>query len=695
MRLRGSDQRRHGSVRYPGDDRFASVTMASSIAFSFRRCAYENSVAGFLEDPPDRVVGTLVGASDFDTNTLQARAWETSIGCLRAALPDAPADGRLFLEFDVPRLGKRIDAVLFLAPVLIVIEFKVGQRTFAPRDTEQVTDYALDLKHFHETSRTVPTAPVLVATDAPSVPLDLGWDENETLSGLLRPLRCNAEGLAGALVRIREFCAGRPSLTAQAWYRGRYRPTPTIVEAARALYAGHDVREILRSEARNLGETAAFVRGLVTKYRTASRKGVCFVTGVPGSGKTLVGLDLAAPAAARGSAETAVYLSGNGPLVAVLQEALARDWVERERRTARRATKTDALRRARMFVQNVHHFRDEYLRDPDPPYEHVVVFDEAQRAWNREQTARFMKRRRGQEFDRSESSFLLSCLDRHPDWAWVVCLVGHGQEIHTGEAGIGEWLRAVQDHFPDWDVHVSPHFAEAEYGLGSLLESLGRSARLYVEPCLHLDTSLRSFRSERYAAFVDRLLACDLAGARALFAEIRARFPLCLTRDLTAAKGWLRSRARGTERYGLVASSKAQRLRPLAIDVRVSPDPTHWFLDPSDDPRSSFYLEEAATEFQIQGLELDWSGVLWDADLRATGNGWEYFDFRGDGWCRVRHEERRAHLVNAYRVLLTRARQGSVLVVPRGEPSDPTRDPVLYDGVYRYLRDVGIPELET
>jgi hypothetical protein len=179
---------------------------------------------------------------------------------------------------------------------------------------------------------------------------------------------------------------------------------------------------------------------------------------------------------------------------------------------------------------------------------------------------------------------------------------------------------------------MSPRTLQGGYGLETLLESLGRSARLYVEPCLHLDTSLRSFRSERYAAFVDRLLACDLAGTRALFAEIRERFPLRLTRDLPAAKDWLRRRARGTERYGLVASSKAQRLRPLAIDVRVSPDPTHWFLDPSDDPRSSFYLEEAAAEFQIQGLELDWGGILWDADLRATGNGWEYFDFRGDRW---------------------------------------------------------------
>ncbi len=613
--------------------------------------------------------------------------------CLRATLAGMPEDGCLFLEFDVPRLGSRIDAVLLVRHVIFVIEFKIGAREFRPRDLEQVMDYVLDLKHFHETSRDVPMVPVLVATHAPGSVLVV--ERDEALPGLMRPLCCNAGTLGDAITRGLKETEG-PPLSGEEWLRGRYRPTPTIVEAAKALYAGHGVAEIARSDAANLGGTSGFVRALVREARERGRKAACFVTGVPGSGKTLVGLDVAAGRAAAENQPPAVYLSGNGPLVKVLQEALARDGREREHGGRRFRTMEEARRATKAFIQNVHHFRDEGLRHPEPPHEHVAVFDEAQRAWNREQTARFMERRRGRTgFDRSEPAFLLSCLDRHPDWAVVVCLVGNGQEIHTGEAGIGEWLRSLNEDFPAWDIHLSSGFGDAETSVEGLLESARRRGKLHFEDSLHLEVSVRSFRAERYAAFVDRLLALEEEAARELCPVVTERFPLAVTRDLAAAKDWLRRRARGTERYGMVASSGAQRLRPHAIDVRVPIDPVHWFLDERRDPRSSYYLEEAATEFQVQGLELDWTCVVWDADLRFARDGWKHFDFRGGGWTHVRGKERQTHLANAYRVLLTRARQGSVIVVPPGEKNDPTRHPNHYDPTYRYLRSVGIPELPT
>ncbi len=171
------------------------------------------------------------------------------------------------------------------------------------------------------------------------------------------------------------------------------------------------------------------------------------------------------------------------------------------------------------------------------------------------------------------------------------------------------------------------------------------------------------------------------------------RFPIAITRHLDLAKSWLKKQARGSERYGLVVSSQAQRLKPHAIDVRAPVDPVHWFLDAKDDVRSSYYLEDAATEFHVQGLELDWACVVWGADLRAAQSDWDTWEFKGSRWQRIRSPERKLHLKNAYRVLLTRARQGMIIVVPESDDLDPTRDKTFYDATYEYLRSIGLPAL--
>lgn len=664
---------------------------AQTSSNGYRRYGYGRPLDEFMVADSRAVLGELIQRSAFNVDLTQVAAWEGSIECLREALAPIGFEGHLFLEFDVPRLGRRIDAVLVLHRAVFVIEFKVGAAAFLTADLDQVVDYALDLKHFHETSHGVPVVPILVATEAGAVIVQAAMDA--AVPNLFLPMRCTPETLGQGIALALELAEG-PTIDAETWVRGRYKPTPTIVEAAMALYARHDVADISRSDAANLGQTSGFVNQVIAGARQKRRKAICFVTGVPGAGKTLVGLDVATQSTNAEAELHAVYLSGNGPLVQVLQEALARDRVRREKEKGNRVKKSDALREVKTFVQAVHHFRDAYLADPNPPDDHVAIFDEAQRAWNREQTASFMQRKREQPgFEQSEPEFLISCLDRHSTWAVVVCLVGNGQEINTGEAGIAEWLVSIERRFPKWEVYVSPELGLGDATVAALKAQVQARGKLHEAPSLHLATSVRSFRSERYSEFVNRLLDLDVDGARALLHEATARFPLRVTRDLTAAKTWLRARARGSERYGIVVSSEAQRLRPHAIDVRVKVDPVHWFLAGKEDTRSSYYLEDVATEFQVQGLELDWTCVVWDGDLRHAGNAWTHHSFIGDRWTNIHKEDRRAYLVNAYRVLLTRARQGTVIVVPQGDEADPTRAPAFYDPIYRFLRDVGLTEL--
>jgi hypothetical protein len=390
----------------------------------------------------------------------------------------------------------------------------------------------------------------------------------------------------------------------------------------------------------------------------------------------------------------AVFLSGNGPLVAVLREALTRDELARQRSHGFRLRKGKIAERVKAFIQNVHHFRDDVLIDTGPPVEHVVIFDEAQRAWTLRQTANFMQRKKKRPgFSQSEPAFLISSVDRHEDWAVIICLVGGGQEINTGEAGIDAWIEAVNSTFPHWDMYISSRLTDSEYAAGGVLEAVRRRSHTHFDDCLHLAVSMRSFRAENVSYFVKALLDCERRDARQAFVQLANRYPIAVTRDLCRAKEWVRSHARGTERYGLVASSKAQRLKPDAIDIRVEVNPVHWFLNGKEDTRSSYYLEDTATEFQVQGLELDWTCVAWDGDLRFASSGWSYHQFRGDRWCHIANRENRRYLCNAYRVLLTRARQGMVIYVPPGDPQDPTREPSFYDSTYDYLSELGIPKL--
>jgi len=648
-----------------------------------------------LNHSAEQVLSALTKGSTFAIETTQRDAWIEQIALLQRVLEPYRAGGWIAFEFGVPRVGKRIDVLLLIQHVLFVLEFKVGENRFTASGTDQVWDYALDLRNFHSTSHDKPIVPVLIATRArPKQGGPLCTSDHD---GVFRPVHATPVQLGSVIEQALDRCSGEP-IDPKCWTEGRYTPTPTIVEAAMALYGGHGVEEISRNDASaiNLTRTSEAIANIVRSSQAAKHKSICFVTGVPGAGKTLVGLNVATEHSDQENELHSVFLSGNGPLVAVLREALARDKVERETRMNRRITKGAARSEVKAFIQNVHNFRDECLIDSErAPIEHVVLFDEAQRAWNLEQTARFMllkKNRPG--FDVSEPEFLLSCMDRHRDWAVVVCLVGGGQEIHTGEAGIGEWLRAVTRSFHDWYVYVSPNLHDTEYAAGKAIALLSDHSQVHFDPDLHLSVSMRSFRAENVSAFVKKLLDLDQPGAKAMLETVRDRYPIMLTRSLPSAKRWLTSKARGSERYGLVASSQAQRLKPHAIDVRVKTDPIHWFLDGKDDVRSSYYLEDVATEFQVQGLELDWACVVWDGDFRFQSSGWEHWSFRGKAWQRVLNTDRQLYLKNAYRVLLTRARQGMVIVVPDGDEDDPTRSAEFYDQTFDYLQCVGLEVID-
>ena len=678
------------------------------------RFYYGKTIAEFLAEEPDAIFGVLSRAESFDTAREQKNAWNEEIGLLKSILQKYSGD--VFFEYSIPRLGKRVDVVLLINGIVLCLEFKAGAERFETADKEQVWDYALDFKNFHEPTRDLFVAPVLVATDAPDEQFELStcnYDDK-----VYAPLLANAVTLKEAIVKIID-ATPKANVDGMAWAHGRYSPTPTIIQAASALYAKHNVENITRCDAgENLKITTDFILGVIDHAKANNEKCICFVTGVPGAGKTLVGLNVAMKQFEK--KEPAVYLSGNKPLVDVLTEALARDKVRQEREAGRKCTLTTARREVKSFIQIIHHYRDNALaklkmpirdgvleidrnkvkKHSDDGYsevEHVAIFDEAQRLWDQPHLSAWLARKKGvQNFPMSESEFLIWSLDLRPDWAVVVCLVGGGQEINSGEAGIAEPIRAANNTFPNWNVFISPQLTAKEYAEGNVETLLKTNPKVQKDVSLHLATSMRSFRAENLSNFVGQLLDRDVSAAKNTYAEFCANYPIMLTRDLDKAKSWLRKVSGGSERYGMICSSQAFRLRPLAIDVRAKPNIVDWFLDDITDIRSSLFLEDVATEFDIQGLELDWSCLIWDGDFQYAPDGWIQKDFSGGKWKNINAPERRAFQVNAYRVLLTRARKGMIICVPegnRGHPPDDTRRPEFYDVTFEYLRSLGLKVL--
>lgn len=699
---------------------------------------YSNTISGFLKEDPNQLDLILKGAGSNQPE--QVRAWEEEIEILQSALlPFKDDEGRVIFEYTIPRMGKRIDVTVLLRGIIFVIEFKSGAKDFLRGDAEQVMDYALDLKYFHEESALAPIVPILVATKAKESEMVLqtsGYSDQ-----VYTPILSNAQSLAPTLLKVSgEIQSNHLNLVD--WERSNYQPTPTIIEAARTLYAGNTVEDITRTEAsgRTLRRTTEFVKKVVKEAKERNEKTICFVTGVPGAGKTLVGLNIAflLDKEYRKDEEVdsveAVYMSGNGPLVKVLRAALANDKIARDGAKGKKTKKEDAEREASTKVQGISDYRERMLKklkvtedhkiigelaiDPknskwternghaEP--EHITIFDEAQRCWNNHKIADWLHRggsygnkMKVDNFPMSEAEFLIWSLNLRPDWAVIICLVGGGQEIHDGEAGIGEWIRAINERFPEWRVCISDQLRGDAYEKGNTREEIAHIKNRDIYSELHLSVSMRSFRAERLANWVEHVLHFQIEEAKGEYNKLAPKYPIVLTRDLEKAKNWLKQHARGSERYGLIVSSKAARLRPLAIDVKRKIDVVNWFLGKRDLVSSSYFLEDTATEFDIQGLELDWTCVVWDGDMRYFDTGWEHHQFNTKNWGDIKDEQAQIYQENAYRVLLTRARQGMVICVPEGNAKkdqagnyeDISRAPEIYDSTYQYLKSLGIEEI--
>ena len=652
-----------------------------------QRSYYSARIREFLDEKPETLLGKLMVSDEFSTTDLQKNAWRKEIDILQDQLRSVE-NGDIAFEYTIPRMGHRIDVVCIIRGLIFLLEFKVGDSEYRKSTADQVMDYALDLKYFHELSADRYIIPISIPTEAPSVCNEVSFMEDK----ISNVLKCTKDNIGLTINSVLSSVQDQ-DLSIADWINSRYAPTPTIIEAAQAMYRNHSVKDISRNDAgaHNLTATTETINQIIDDCKRNHKKAICFVTGVPGAGKTLAGLNIANERHNFDADEHAVFLSGNGPLVDILQAALAKD-----RSSRMGITIAEAKKETKSFIQIIHRFRDEALTTNNPPAEKVAIFDEAQRAWNEESLTDFMKRKKGVDaFNQSEPEFLIRIMDRHQDWAVIVCLVGGGQEIYNGEAGIIDWFRALQKKFRNWHIYLSDKITDSEYVGNSSIEELLTGCSYSLRPALHLGVSLRSFRSEKLAEFVKLLLDNEPSAAAAVYSELSIHYPIILTRDLDKAKEWIRKKARGTEQYGLLASSEGKRLRGIGIWVPSVINHVGWFLNEKDNVDSSYFFEVAASEFKVQGLEIDYSILAWDADLRRSGKGFDYFKFRGTRWNHVNNMQQQKYLKNAYRVLMTRARQGMIIFVPSGtDPEDdPTRDSAFYDDIYKYLRSCGIKEL--
>ena len=560
-----------------------------------QRAYYSARIREFLDEKPETLLGKLMVSDEFSTTDLQKNAWRKEIDILQDQLRSVE-NGDIAFEYTIPRMGHRIDVVCIIHGLIFLLEFKVGDSEYRKSTADQVMDYALDLKYFHELSADRYIIPISIPTEAPSVCNEVSFMEDK----ISNVLKCTKDNIGLTIGSVLSSVQDQ-DLSIADWINSRYAPTPTIIEAAQAMYRNHSVKDISRNDAgaHNLTATTETINQIIDDCKRNHKKAICFVTGVPGAGKTLAGLNIANERHNFDADEHAVFLSGNGPLVDILQAALAKD-----RSSRAGITIAEAKKETKAFIQIIHRFRDEALTTNNPPAEKVAIFDEAQRAWNEESLTDFMKRKKGVDaFNQSEPEFLIRIMDRHQDWAVIVCLVGGGQEIYNGEAGIIDWFRALQKKFRNWHIYLSDKITDSEYVGNSSIEELLTGCSYSLRPALHLGVSLRSFRSEKLAEFVKLLLDNEPSAAAAVYSELSIHYPIILTRDLDKAKEWIRKKARGTERYGLLASSEGKRLRGIGIWVPSVINHVGWFLNEKDNVDSSYFLEVAASEFKVKVLK--------------------------------------------------------------------------------------------
>jgi len=662
---------------------------------------YCKPVQDFLTDNNAEIRDALtegISKRFYQQLSTQTDSWFSFLEIVKNALSDNIKSDQwaILLEYPIPRRAKRIDAVIIAKNLIFVIEFKDGAKGYSSTDIMQVEDYCLDLRDFHFESNHKVIIPILLCSDAKDVNVDIA----ATNDSVKRTQFANPQTL-NAIIRncFQEWDNNDTVINYVSWNNSIYLPTPTIIEAAQSLFAGQDVKEISRSHAgtENLTTTTQVVLNAIAEAKINNSKIICFITGVPGAGKTLAGLNIVHNRDFKTSdEEIGVFLSGNSPLVKVLTEALSRDFSKREK-----INKKEANRRVTTFVHNVHQFIDEYYEDSSSiPKDKVLIYDEAQRAWTKEYKYRKSKKK----INASEPEILLDIMNRvENSWSVIIALVGGGQEINTGEGGLCEWGKAIADKFTHWKVYISPELKISNTGNETLAlfnKPPDPKIEIIEKPELHLNVSIRSYRAKEVSNWVDLVLSNKSQEAFRLLNSSLQTFQISITRSLERAKKILNEKSRGTRRSGLVASSGGRRLRATGIDVNsglkgisTQNELGAWYLNSPNDVRSSNFLEVVGSEFGVQGLELDWIGVCWDLDLRRINDKWDFKSFEGTKWYQVRQPELKQYVLNKYRVLLTRAREGIIIYVPIGDEEDITRPPNLYNAIAQYIIECGVKEI--
>lgn len=657
--------------------------------YSPSKSFYASSVSSFLDSSIESVVGTLatkVSLLHIGDERQQIKSWEKQVQLLQSVISslEISHDGwGVLLELQLLRLNRRIDCVLLIGGNILCIEFKIGSKDFLSSDLNQTVDYALCLRDFHSGSKDRPIFPILCCDEGPTIcPSTFDLTCLELVSACAKT---NTQTLESTILRI---CDRSSQLDEEQidyrWFdASSYNPTPNIVNAAKGIYAGHTVKEIGRSDANgdSLQNTSKLLGEIANNAKSEKKHTICFVTGEPGAGKTLLGLDLVfSGQAGRVAGEPAALLSGNRPLVAVLQEAIAEDAKQRDK-----ITKSEAKRQATQALQNLLGYLKEHSAEDSVPPEHVIVFDEAQRAWDAETGKKLLDR------NASEPELFLEILSKL-DWCCLVCLVGSGQEINRGEGGLQLWGAALEkfNKTQRWDIFISPQSLSGKRGLIKTVDN--SSIKVQLNSDLHLVTNLRAYRNDKQGLWVEALLEGDVSFASDIANEME-HSPAFVTRNLTNAKSWLRMRNRGGHRVGLLASSGAVRL--IAEGVPFSPrsneldEVAHWFLKPTGDYRSSNALEKPLSEFVCQGLEIDYACLCWGNDLIWKENAWLVRKMSAPKWQTAKKPETIQFRLNAYRVLLTRSRAGLVIYIPEGENGDFTRNSEDFDSVYTILLKAG------
>ena len=682
-----------------------------------KQAYYHSSIEDFLKINEDEIIGKLnkAGTAFASQWTITTTSWDSSIQTLKKSFLELiEVDAKIknwhiLLEYEIPRLSSRIDAVIIADDLIFVIEFKYDRKKYESADIRQVEDYANDLFDFHLESKNRIIIPVLLAPLAKSISK---IDISNNNSFIKSCLKVNAINLSQNIYEAYLEFHKRSNIFIDPykWEQSEYQPTPTIIQAAKALFAGQKVETITKSgaEENDLRRTTEYLIKVINEARIENKKIVCFVTGVPGAGKTLVGLNVVHEKEEFGGEETnTAYFSGNVPLINVLREALGRDHFERENAlfkiggTPKRPTKKNSTDKVKAKIQNLHLFIKDGIRKPTPPTERIVVFDEAQRCWNAIQFSNKAKQNQNREKnpfvieEKSEAELLFEFMNRHNGWSVIIALVGGGQEINTGEGGIAEWGKAIKNKYRNWEIHISEQLLSGDSSTANqtLFDTIPENIVIYKNKNLHLSISQRSFKANNLNAWVNSLISNESKEAVELSKLISEKYPLMITRNIETAREWLKQKKSGNKRIGLVASSGGLRLKPCGIQVREVIDEAMWFLNDETDIRSSYYLEMVATEYKVQGLELDWAGICWDADLRRSGDNWEFKNFSGTKWNQTNAILEKQFLLNTYRVLLTRAREGIIVFVPEGDLKDETRLPEFYDPIFEYLVSCGLKHI--